>query len=102
MVLRLLHNRQRRLEVGQAQDPPRPEALPRDGQTGRGRHHPRVDAESAVQEGVEGRLQVLELYRFLFPQSADFTVKKNPYREHAQTEIFNPKRPGYSTWTGSF
>lgn len=41
-------------------------------------------------------------YRFLFPQSADFTVRKNPYREHAQTEIFNPKRPGYSTWTGTF
>lgn len=38
-------------------------------------------------------------YRFLFPLDANFNVKENPYRKVIHTEVFNPRKPQYQTYS---
>lgn len=40
-------------------------------------------------------------YRFIFPNDANFDIKRNPYRDYSHRELFNVDAPGYSTYTST-
>ena len=42
------------------------------------------------------------LYRYFFTQDADFELKENPYRNAHPDDVYDPKKPYYSTYSNSF
>jgi hypothetical protein len=45
--------------------------------------------EALYKSAYKNNYKASNWYRWLFPQSADFTVKENPYRTHSYREIFD-------------
>ena len=41
-------------------------------------------------------------YRLLFPNSADYNVKENPYAIHPKENVYNPKNGYFASYTNRF
>ena len=55
--------------------------------------------KALYKKATKGDYKSSTWYRYLFPNDASYEVKRNPYRDVSHREIFNPKEPGFSTWT---